>query len=230
MGWTLPASGTVRLQWNCVDWYGRYCNTAARFPGLSPATSSDSSFFWRIFLPMEFLLRCSALRDQMSETYLIRGGCLPSQLLCLSQPPGFLSHHGRGSGFLRAWLHQSLIQHLHLADETCPPSLCWLWRHEGRVDSSEVGIYHADICNESCLHVTDLANPLPFPWKTTRSPANVQALTRRRKALRQCPSHLPPLETWNICTVRCLSSRFFIIFSFSFFPFQHGTEMRIQPL
>lgn len=180
---------------------------------------------------MEFLLRCSALRDQMSETYLIRGGCLPSQLLCLSQPPGFLSHHGRGSGFLRAWHHQSLIQHLHLADETCPPSLCWLWRHEGRVDSSEVGIYHADICNESCLHVTDLANSLPFPWKTTRSPANMQALTRRRKALRQCPSHLPPLApgTSALWGAFPQASLLFFLFLSFFFPFSMELEWGFNP-
>lgn len=58
---------------------------------------------------------CSMLRDHMGEVLLIRGRCVPHQL--------FHSHCRRGIGFLRARLHCSLIQLLHLADETCPPYL-----------------------------------------------------------------------------------------------------------
>lgn len=74
---------------------------------LSPDTPSGFNF--------SEAYSCSMLRDNMGEVLLVRGRCVPQQL--------FHSLWGRGTGFLRAKLHCSLIQHLHLADETCPAYL-----------------------------------------------------------------------------------------------------------
>lgn len=151
-------------------------------------------FFWRIFLLLEYLLRCSMPRGHIGEADLIRGRCLPSPLLHLSQPPGFSSHQGREIGFLRAWLHRSLIQHPHLTDETCPTLLCWLWRYKGGMDSSEVDIYNTDICNEARWVLTIYPQLMwlflflflgkPLKHQPSRPGAG--------KLLRHCPSHLPP--------------------------------------
>lgn len=126
-----------------------------------------------------------------------------AQPLAPSEPASGSSSH---QGFLRA----SLSQYLHLSDETSP---AWQLR------SRHLPHRHLQLgeVSPAYLSTTDLAIPLPFPWKTTGTPDN-QSRSRRSP------------QAQHIFPVGHLGHQHRELPLLSLFLFQHGTKGRTQTL
>lgn len=185
-GGTLPAPGTVKL-----GWCGHQCSMASQASWAVPATPRESFFPENYFC--SWRTSRGAACSGAKEVTLTWWQQVSAQPLAPAEPaPGSSSHQGRETGFLRA----SLIQYLHLADET---SLVWQLR------SRHLPHRHLQLGEVSpgYLSTADLAIPLPFPWKTTGTPGNQ---SRTPQALSVIFTHC---GIWDISTMSCLSSTFF---------------------
>lgn len=170
-----------------MGWCGHQCNMASKASWVDPATPGDS-----FLSPKNYFFSWSTDLVQHAQGpnrwHSSDPRQVSAQLLAPSEPaPG--SSSGRETGFLRA----SLIQYLHLTDET---SSTWQLRSR----HLQLGKVSPDY-----LSTADLAIPLPFPWKTT---GTLDKQSRSRRAPQALPITFTHCDIWDINTMSYLSFGF----------------------
>lgn len=192
-GGTLPAPGTVKLGWS-----GHQCSMASK----ASATPRESFFPESYFCSWSTNQGAACSGDKEVTLTWSQAGVCPAPRSSWASPRLLFSSGERN------WISQtSLIQYLHLTDETSP---AWQLR------SRHLPYRHLQLGEVSpdYLSTADLAIPLPFPWKTTGTPGS-QSRSRTPQALPVIFTHC---GIWDISTMSCLSSTFF------FFTVERGED------